>query len=141
MMRCRCHHHHHHHHHHHSFEDGRPRHHARTVDRPVLVVACTLVTILHHLLPPLDHYLHAPHATTSMPTHVMFEKLSKQASKALTEVSQNFGSKQKMTESPVRPCPSHAPALKSVRRACITGSNADRINVNLDVATAPRCLD
>jgi signal recognition particle subunit SRP54 len=50
----------------------------------------------------------------------MFEQLSR----ALTEVSQNFGTKQKMTESSI------APALKSVRRALL---DAD---VNLDVATA-----
>eukprot|EP00579_Thalassiosira_antarctica_P030401 CAMPEP_0202030092 /NCGR_PEP_ID=MMETSP0905-20130828/64319_1 /ASSEMBLY_ACC=CAM_ASM_000554 /TAXON_ID=420261 /ORGANISM="Thalassiosira antarctica, Strain CCMP982" /LENGTH=671 /DNA_ID=CAMNT_0048593881 /DNA_START=271 /DNA_END=2287 /DNA_ORIENTATION=+ len=51
---------------------------------------------------------------------MMFESLSS----ALTEVAQNFGGKQRMTENSIQP------ALKSVRRALL---DAD---VNLDVATA-----
>lgn len=51
---------------------------------------------------------------------MMFDQLSS----ALTEVAQNFGGKQRMTENSIQP------ALKSVRRALL---DAD---VNLDVATA-----
>ncbi|KAL7540586.1 hypothetical protein ACHAXR_010219 [Thalassiosira sp. AJA248-18] len=87
--------------------------------------ALSRMTTAHHRLHDVGggtlagrHSLRNGASTTRL--DMMFDQLSS----ALTEVAQNFGGKQRMTENSIQP------ALKSVRRALL---DAD---VNLDVATA-----
>ncbi|KAL9191265.1 hypothetical protein ACHAXT_000971 [Thalassiosira profunda] len=73
---------------------------------------------------PLLHRPLAPRPSGSRASSSRLDMMFDQLSSALTEVAQNFGGKQRMTENSIQP------ALKSVRRALL---DAD---VNLDVATA-----